>query len=463
MLRVLVVDDQSHVLDALELLFEMQGDLPVVRASSPEQAVEALRAGGIGVVVQDMNFGAGTTSGDEGVALFGRLRALDPEVPVVLMTAWASLGQAVALVKQGADDYLQKPWDDARLLKKVKALMAAREQGLASRRGSGGRGAPDLCGLLSRSARMQAVVSLAIKVAAADVPVLVTGPNGAGKEKLAEIVQANSARREGPFVRVNVGALPDELFAAEIFGAEAGAFTGARARREGRFEAADGGTLFLDEIGNLSLESQAKLLRALQTGEFERLGSSVTRRADVRIVAATNIDMASSIAAGRFREDLYYRLAVIELEVPPLEERVEDIVPLAEAFVAQHAERPVRLSEAGIAALEHHRWPGNVRELQNRIRRALLVAEGPKLEPEHLGLELAAPGAEDEPSLGSEGEADEPGISTLEQAERDAIEQALVIHGYVISRAAAALGLSRQALYRRMRRLGVAVRRDLDG
>ncbi|MCA9718777.1 MAG: sigma-54-dependent Fis family transcriptional regulator, partial [Myxococcales bacterium] len=359
MLRVLIVDDQPHVLDALELMLEMRGGLQVARATSPAEAEAALRGGDIGVVVQDMNFTAGTTSGAEGAALFERLRAIDPEAPIILMTAWASLSRAVELVKRGADDYLQKPWDDEALLKKVKNLLTARQQRAARSRDP--QGEPALCGLLFRSARMRAVVSLALKVAGADVPVLVTGPNGAGKEKLAEIVQANSARRDAPFIKVNVGALPDELFAAELFGAEAGAFTGARARRVGRFEAADGGTLFLDELGTLSLASQAKLLRALQTGEFERLGSSVTRTADVRIIAATNIDMPASIAAGRFREDLYYRLAVIELEVPPLAERVDDIVPLAEAFIEAFSGRAARLDPSSVAALERHPWPGNVR------------------------------------------------------------------------------------------------------
>ena len=448
MLRALIVDDQAHVLDAMELLLEMQGGLSVVRARGPDEAVAALARGGIGVVVQDMNFSAGTTSGDEGVALYERLRAVDSQVPIILMTAWTSLPQAVALIKRGADDYLQKPWDDASLLRKVKGLLARRE---AAERPA------QLCGMLVRSERMQAVASLAVKVAAADVPVLITGPNGAGKEKLAEIVQANSSRASAPFLKVNVGALPDELFSAELFGAEAGAYTGARARRIGRFEAADGGTLFLDEIGNLALESQAKLLRALQSGEYERLGSSVTRTADVRLVAATNVDVKAAIQAGRFREDLYYRLAVIELEVPPLRERVEDIAPLAEAFLAEHARAPVQLSPEFVAALERHPWPGNVRELKNRIQRALLLADGAPLSPAHLGLGPAPP------ATTGQGTGAVASTSTIEEVERAAIERALATHDYVIKRAAAALGLSRQALYRRMERLGVTIKRDLSG
>jgi DNA-binding NtrC family response regulator len=311
MLKVLITDDQSHVLDALELVFEMRGGLAVERARTPAEALDRVRAGGIGVVVHDMNFTEGTTSGQEGVRLFRGIRELDPQMPVVLMTAWASLELAVDLVKQGADDYLQKPWNDEALLKKVQNLLRAREHQPAGAAAPGAAAlssapagpaaaspAPDLCGLLFESAALHSVVSLAVKVAAANVPVLITGPNGAGKEKIAEIVQANSPRRERPFIKVNAGALPDELFSAELFGSEAGAFTGARARREGRFELADGGTLFLDEIGNLSLESQAKLLRALQSGEFERLGSSKTLTADVRVIAATNVDLKRAIAEG---------------------------------------------------------------------------------------------------------------------------------------------------------------------
>lgn len=498
MLKVLITDDQQHVLDALELLFVMRGELEVTLAKSPREAVAAIEAGGIGVVVHDMNFSEGTTRGDEGVALFHQIRQLDPEMPVILMTAWASLESAVELVRLGADDYLRKPWDDALLLKKVKNLLRAREHQLAAngaaRRQSTHRSAaqPDLCGLLFRSAIMHSVVSLAVKVAASAVSVLITGPNGSGKEKVAEIIQANSPRKNAPFVKVNVGALPDELFAAELFGAEAGAFTGARTRRMGRFEAAHGGTLFLDEMGNLSLESQAKLLRALQSGEFERLGSNQTHVADVRIIAATNSDMSKAIAEGRFREDLYYRLAVIELEVPPLADRPEDIVLLAQAFAEQFQAESSGIGatmaepKTGVCfgarferALADHDWPGNVRELQNRMKRALLVADGEKLGPEHLGLgghrnpteqtdnapapaQVRAPRHSESMVGGSASANANTGPASLDQAERETIERALAEAEYVISRAASSLGLSRQALYRRMQRLGLRLKRDVE-
>jgi DNA-binding NtrC family response regulator len=367
----------------------------------------------------------------------------------------------VALVKQGADDYVQKPWDDAQLLKRVKHLMLTREQQLAP----SGRplASARLCGLLFRSAPMHSVVSLALKVASTELPALITGPNGSGKEKIAEIIQANSARHDAPFIRVNVGALPDELFAAELFGAEAGAYTGAKARRLGRFEAADGGTLFLDEIGNLSMESQAKLLRAVQSGEFERLGSNQTLRANVRIVAATNVSMVEAIAAQKFREDLYYRLAVIELVVPPLCERVEDIMPLAEQFANSHSGgASIAFSPQCVAALEGHTWPGNVRELQNRVQRALLLAEGGTLTPSHFGLDesnAGRPASGVPPAPATSPKADE---SEIDRVEREAIEHALAEADHVVKHAAQKLGLTRQALYRRMQRLGIKVKREVS-
>ncbi|MCA9590938.1 MAG: sigma-54-dependent Fis family transcriptional regulator, partial [Myxococcales bacterium] len=396
-----------------------------------------------GVVVQDMNFARGTTSGVEGAELFARLRELDPQLPIILITAWASLETAVSLVKQGADDYIEKPWDDALLLRKVKNLLNARARAAARIDDA------DLCGLLFASAPMNALVRLALKVAATDLSALVTGPNGAGKEKVAEIVQANSARRGAPFVKVNVGALPDELFAAELFGAEAGAFTGAKQRRVGRFEAAHGGTLFLDEIGTLSMDSQAKLLRTLQSGELERLGSNRTLTVDVRVIAATNEDLPRAIREKRFREDLYYRLAVIELAVPPLAARPDDVMPLARAFAQMHG--AATFSDASVRALEAHTWPGNVRELQNRVQRALLMSPNAVLEPEHFGLDAGV--SESAPVPSTIGGGDE---------ERVAMEQALARADFVVADAARALGMSRQAFYRRMKRLGIRVSRDVS-
>jgi DNA-binding NtrC family response regulator len=455
--KALIVDDQPAVRTALQVLLELHG-VECLAASGPKQALELVRTEDVGVVLQDMNFSTDTTSGQEGIALFREIRTLDPELPIILMTAWTSLETAVELVKEGAIDYIAKPWDDQKLVVSVHNLLRLREVGqenirlrghdLRARDELGKR--YDLCGLVYRSRKMHEVVSLAVHVAPSDVPVLITGPNGSGKEKLAEIVVQNSRRKQQPFVRVNAGGLPDQLLEAELFGAEAGAYTGASKLRVGRFEAASGGTLLLDELGNLSASGQMKLLRVLQTGEFERLGSNTTRKVDVRIVSATNADLRAEIAAGRFREDLYFRLNVIELAVPTLAERADDIAPLAEHFLALHGNSAGRgeLTREALDALEQHDWPGNVRELENRIQRALLVCQKGKITASDLGL-----------AAGRSAVSKPPPADPADDAERQELEQALLRARGVVSRAAAELGLSRQALYRRMERLGVELER----
>jgi DNA-binding NtrC family response regulator len=482
MLKVLIVDDQVAVRTALEVLFELNG-LESLTATSPEAALDLVASEDIGAVVQDMNFTQHDTTGESGVALFRALRHLDADLPIVLLTAWGSFEIAVQLVKEGANDYLSKPWDDEKLVGIVRKLLQLRglqqenirfrAQGLRMRRTLAAR--YDLCGMIYASAQMQSVVSLAVTVAASDVPILITGANGAGKEKLAEIIQANSRRKDRAFVKVNVGALPDQLLEAELFGAEAGAFTGAAKMRIGRFEAAAGGTLFLDEIGNLSPSGQAKLLRVLQTGEFERLGSSTTRKVDVRIVSATNADLGRAIADGTFREDLFFRLNVIELQIPPIADRPDDILPLAEHFLATITGKDgitsAGLGEPARDALLQHEWPGNVRELQNRIHRAMLVSAGGAITPEHLG--LSAGGVTPRPT-GARPEAravpqsaGEPGtsarlptsVSDPADPDRAVVEEALLKAGGVVSKAAAEMGISRQALYRRMERAGVILER----
>ncbi|HYK41355.1 MAG TPA: sigma 54-interacting transcriptional regulator [Thermoanaerobaculia bacterium] len=460
MSRVLIVEDQAAVANALAVLFSVH-EIPYLVARTPAEALPLVAGGSVGVVVQDMNFSPTATSGEEGIALFRSLRRIDPNIPVLLMTAWTSLETAVALVREGANDYLAKPWDDEKLLASVRTLLAQRALEAERVRLAAARSRPreelaarhDLCGIVYESEAMHRVVSLAVQVAGSDVPVLITGPNGAGKEKLAEIVQSNSSRRDRPFVRVNAGALPDELLESELFGAEAGAYTGSRRLRIGRFEAADGGTLFLDEIGNLSAAGQVRLLRVLQTGEFERLGSSETRRVDVRLLCATNADLRRAIAEGRFREDLFFRLNVIELAIPGLRERPEDV-----ALLTRHAlelqgppssGRPWSVSADAERAMREHAWPGNVRELFNRVQRAVLVASGEVLFPADLGFgpsEPADPGADGLPLV--------PGAG-----ERAAFEELLKRHRGSVSRAAQELGLSRQALYRRMERLGIVLER----
>ena len=454
-LACLIVEDQLPVAQALDVLFSLH-DVPTRLASDADAALAAVREGGIGVVLQDMNFAPGETSGDEGAALFHAIRALDPAMPVLLMTAFTSLERAVSLIKAGATDYFGKPWDDARLVASVRDLLAIRERSLQPGPGPSAtpHGRADAAhGLVFTSVAMARVVDLALHVAAADVPVLITGPNGVGKERLAHLIQSRSRRATRPFVTVNVGALPDTLLEAELFGAEAGAFTGAQRRRVGRFEAAHGGTLFLDEIGTLSLTGQAKLLRVLQTGEFERLGSSMSLRSDVRLLCATNVRLPEAIAQGHFREDLYFRLNVIEIAVPALRERPDDVLPIAQHLLARVASGPGparRLGSAAEAALLAHDWPGNVRELQNRLQRAQLVAADDLITPADLG--LASPG----PASPSARSGDASG-------ERQALEHLLRTHHGSVSRAADALGLSRQALYRRMERLGVSIERRPRG
>ncbi len=462
MATVLIVEDQERVARAIALLLELHG-IDTETAEGSGEALAALRAGGFDLVIQDMNFSPGAISGDEGLALFRQIRDTDPALPVLLMTAWASVETAVRLMKEGASDYVEKPWDDEKLVASVRNLLRMRRLEVENRRLKGDRRRAreelaaryDLRGLVYDSAAMHEVVSLAVRVARADVPVLITGANGTGKEKLAEVVEANSPRHGKPFVKVNAGALPESLLEAELFGAEAGAFTGAGKRRVGRFEAADGGTLLLDEIGNLQPAGQMKLLRVLQTGEFERLGSSRPVKVDVRVIAATNADLRSAIERGEFREDLFFRLNVIELEIPPLAERRDDIPLLAEHFLGQ-LEPPVpKLAEAAHRALREHPWPGNVRELRNAIQRAGLVARGDEIEPADLGLHgapvtPAAPG----PQMPRTAEGGD---------ERRRIDAALVDCGGVVSRAAAALGMSRQALYRRMEKLGIVLERRVRG
>src|SRR6188474_501834 len=409
--KILVVDDQPAVLAALEVLFDVHG-FETLTARTPEEALALVRSEELGVVLQDMNFHRDATSGEEGEALLHAIRRLDPELPVVLMTAFQSLEAAVRLVRAGASDYIAKPWDDDKLVATVKNLLRLRElsrENLRLRTQTNRARADlahghDLCGLVYESAAMHEVVRLAAKVAPSEAAVLVTGPNGSGKERIAQIVQANSRRKGKPFVKVNAGGLPDELLEAELFGAEAGAYTGAKKLRIGRFEEADGGTLFLDEIGNLSMMGQMKLLRVLQTGEFQRLGSNTTRKSDVRLISATNADLPRAIAQGSFREDLFFRLNVIELKIVALRDRPDDILPIAELLLGRHAERNggyYELDSEARRALVDHDWPGNVRELENRIQRATLVCHGARVTATDLGLAVSASGTRraSQPSL----------------------------------------------------------------
>jgi DNA-binding NtrC family response regulator len=450
---VLVIDDNPAVATALEVMFDLHG-IRTLSATSPDEGLALLKRERIDLVLQDMNFTRDTTSGEEGIALFRAIREQDAEIPVILLTAWTHLETAVDLVRGGAADYLAKPWDDRKLLTTVGNLLElahARQESAGLRREHRAaldslRKRYDLAGYLFESPAMARVVGIACQVARADVPVLITGPNGAGKDGMARILHQNSSVKTGPFIAVNCGALPSELIEAELFGAEAGAYTGANKAREGRFEAADGGTLFLDEIGNLPPSGQMKLLRVLETGQFERLGSTRTRQVKVRVVSATNADVRGMIKQGRFREDLYYRLNVIEIGVPPLAERREDILPLAHAFLQNRA----ILEDAARDGLLAYDWPGNVRELKNAIERAVLLCRDGRIAAADLSIALpsaALSGASTTARTRDSGDV---------EPDRDAIESALARAGGVISQAASELGLSRQALYRRMEKMGIS-------
>lgn len=439
---ILVIDDNPAVATALETLFSLH-DIDTCTADSPSAGLAALAQSPFDLVVQDMNFEADTTSGAEGEALFSEIRAQHPDLPVILLTAWTHLESAVDLVKAGASDYLAKPWDDRKLMATVNNLLElsqARQQlarhNASDRRRRAALDDYDLCGFIHADPVTESTLQLTCQVARSDLPVLITGPNGAGKEKLAEIVHANSAVRGSAFVALNCGALPADLIEAELFGADAGAYTGANRAREGKFEAADGGTLFLDEIGTLPLAGQVKLLRVLETGQFQRLGSNRERAVKVRVVSATNADLPALIASGQFREDLYYRLNAIEVRLPALAQRPDDILPLARHFLPPDK----TLSTAAEQSLLAHAWPGNVRELRNVIQRASLLARDARIGVADLGLPAAVASA-------THTDAAEP--------DRASIEAALARAGGVLAQAAHELGMSRQALYRRLDRLGI--------
>jgi DNA-binding NtrC family response regulator len=448
--RVLVADDQTDVIEALFLLLKHAGH-QVVTATSPAGILAAVDKEDFDVVLMDLNYARDTTSGQEGLDLLSQLQGIDPSLPVVLMTAWGSVEGAVEAMRRGARDYVQKPWDNQRL---VATLQTQIELGQALRRSrrleleTSRLRAQGLPPLVAESRVMQPVLRLMERVAPSDANVLITGEHGTGKEVVARWLHAASRRAGKPFVAVNAGGVSEGVFESELFGHVKGAFTDARADRAGCFELAEGGTLFLDEIANMPLGQQAKLLRVLQTGEYHPVGSSRVRRANVRLLAATNVDVGREVASGRFREDLLYRLNTVEIQLPPLRERREDLAPLTRQFTAALAARygqPQRaFSPEAMRALGEHRWPGNVRELEHVVERALLLAGESVVGPGDLNLQ---PGR-------SNGDAHLEQM-TLEEVERHLIQRALTRSAGQISGAAKALGLSRSALYRRLQHFGI--------
>jgi DNA-binding NtrC family response regulator len=444
---LLIADDQPDVLEALRMLARQHG-FEVRTATSPAAVLALVEAEDLDVCLIDLNYARDTTSGVEGMDLLARLREVAPLVPIVVITAWGSIEGAVEAMRRGARDYLQKPWDNGRLIATLttqlelgRALRAAHRLDAETAR-TRRRELPEM---VAESRAMAEVMRLIEKVAPSAASVLITGEHGTGKEVVARALHAASPRGGAAFVAVNAGGLAEGVLESELFGHVKGAFTDARTDRTGCFELADGGTLFLDEIATMPLGHQQRLLRVLQTGELHPVGSSRSRRVDVRVVAATNADVAAEAAAGRFREDLLYRLNTVEIRLPPLRDRKDDIPRLAAVFLGRAGGAPRRLSAAAMEALLAHTWPGNVRELEHVIERAVLLAAGPEIGPDDM---MLRPRAEPAKAMRLED-------MTLEQVERYLIERALAGHDGNVTEAARALGLSRSALYRRLAGLGV--------
>ncbi len=446
---ILIADDQPDVLQALRMLLKGEG-YKTKSVTSPPDILAAIEAQDFDALLLDLNYTRDTTSGREGLDLLAKIQGLDSTLPVIVMTAWASVETAVEAMRLGARDYIEKPWDNARLLTHLRTQI---ELGRALRKSQRledenrrlrRQGLPEL---IAEAKAMEPVLEMMERVAPSDANVLIMGEHGTGKDVVSRWIHAASDRASRPLVPVDAGSIAETLFESELFGHVKGAFTDAKADRAGCFELAHNGTLFLDEIANVPLKQQAKLLRVLETGELQRVGSSKTRQVDVRILSATNSDLGTEVAEGRFREDLLYRLNTVEIELPPLRERREDIPLLASHFLRRLTERYRKGIEGfdpgAMQAMLDHPWPGNVRELEHVVERAILMARESNIRAEDLGLRT-------KPETGAR--MDE---MTLEEAERYIIKSTLSRYGDNVSQAAAALGLSRSALYRRLQRYGL--------
>jgi len=446
--RVLIADDQKDILEALKLLLKGEG-YEVQTATSPQAVLAAVEACDFDALLIDMNYARDTTSGAEGLDLLARLQALDRTAPVVVMTAWGSVDGAVEAMRRGARDYVEKPWDNRRLLTTLRtqielgrALQRSRLLELQNR-ALRKDGFPEF---IAESPAMQPVLRLMERVGPSDANVLVLGEHGAGKEVVARWLHASSPRADRPLIAVNVGGIPDGLFESELFGHVKGAFTDAKSDRVGRLELADGGTLFFDEIATMPLAQQPKLLRMLEVGEYERVGTSRTHRADVRLISATNVDLHAEVRAGRFREDLLFRVNTVEIRIPPLRDRRDDVALLATHFLRRYAQRyrkPVKsFAVDAMEALRCHSWPGNVRELDHAVERAVIMTEDDMIRRRDIALGAPGDGAQ---ALD---------LMSLEAVEGVLIRKALARVGGNVSAAARALGLSRSALYRRLKHHG---------
>ncbi|TXG80716.1 MAG: sigma-54-dependent Fis family transcriptional regulator [Rhodocyclaceae bacterium] len=455
--HILIADDQRDVREALRLLLKSEG-WNCTAVESPAQALAAARNQAFDVTLIDLNYTRDTTSGAEGLELLAEIKKLDAELPVVVMTAWASIHVAVDAMRQGAGDFVEKPWDNARLMSVLGnqlALARARRHGQRLQAENRLLRGPAAEGFIAEAPSMRALLERMARVAPSDANVLILGENGTGKGVIARLLHDASKRAEASFVKVNMGGIPETVFEAEMFGHVRGAFTDAKSDRIGRFELADGGSLFLDEIANIPLAQQPKLLRVLEDGELERVGSSRTLKVDVRLISATNADLAAEVVGGTFRKDLLFRLNTVELHLPPLRERGEDIPLLAQTFLSRFAERyqraGIRFAPSALNAMQAYAWPGNVRELSHAIERAVLMAGGDQLDAAALNLKAGSVAV----GVGAMGPAAVGGQGTGEEAEKQMVRQALEKTGGNIQRAATLLGLSRPALYRRMEKYGI--------
>lgn len=449
---ILVVDDQRDVCDALRLLLKSEG-YEAVSVHAPGDAVEAVTATQFAAAFIDLNYSRDTTSGGEGLMLLSQVKQLDADLPVIVMTAWGTVELAVAALRSGAGDFIEKPWNNVRLISVLHNQMLLGATTRQARRLGAenvllrSEGADDF---IAHSDSMRPVLALIERVAPSAANVLILGENGTGKSVIASRIHALSPQRDRSFVIVNMGSIADGLFEAEMFGSVRGAYTDAKTDRIGRFELADGGTLFLDEVANLPLLQQPKLLRVLEEGEFERVGSSRTLRCGVRVISATNADLGAEVAAGRFRKDLLYRLNTVEIQLPPLRHRQADILPLAKdllkRFVRRYLHGPMQLAPQAEQALCEYAWPGNLRELAHVIERAVLMSQGDTIQRDHLHL---VGSSIIEPAQGHYG------ARTLAEVERTVIRAALERCDGNIQRAAGQLGLSRASLYRRLLKLGL--------
>ena len=449
-IRVLIADDQPDILNALRLLLGDEG-YEVVEARSPQEAGEKIEAADFDLAIVDLNYTRDTTSGQEGLDLMDRIRAADPALPVLVMTAWSSVPGAVEAMRRGARDYIEKPWDDERLLITVRTqidLRRALRRNLRLQAAHTRLQRGSVPTFIGNSRGVQEIRQTLERIAPSDAAVLITGEHGTGKEVVAAWVHALSERRARALVTMNAGGLAEGIAESELFGHVKGAFTDARADRIGCFEMADEGTLFLDEIANMPIRLQAKLLRVLQTGEMQRVGSSRLRYVNARILSATNADLEAEIAAGRFREDLLYRLNTVVIRLPPLRDRRDDVDALAVHFLEHYAARyrkPLTgFGEAALALLRAHSWPGNVRELAHAVERAVLMADpaASAIAVRDLALQPIRTASDAVPH-------------SLEDAERAFIEKVLARHGGDVRQAAQQLGMSRSALYRRLQQYGV--------